>query len=326
MLTRLSTLALVLWVAQAHADGEKFYSVMGPDGGIQLIRSAGPEAAEPEVAENKAANKKPGRKRRQSADAPASPPAADAEGGASAAAQVGHEPAAVPVAAYDSDQYVDSESLDQALSQPVSKQRFYVINDGVGTQLNQMDGTALEASSVPVDTPDEEFQALAIQPAILRGDEATRALPGLTRCLSRERTQAMRLAGLGLPVSTLINKQTYVFLDDSRVVAGFHLEGEGLRTLLSESFSRRDRRPAFVTPQLAFLDEQGCLTRTLTGFFDRLYPATPRRHPALRADLLVHTGEAYLLVLAPESVQQKASAAAPYELSGYGQLQFTLRK
>lgn len=305
---------LVLLAALPAGAGERFYPVMGPDGRMQMIRSEAPEPA-PAASPSRSAETAPG-------TAPG--PARAADAGVDAAAD------AAGFAPYDSDIYADSESVEAAVArESAGKSRFYVIDDGMGSRLSEApeDAGVLLPPAWPV-LPTQETELSYPLPAALarlEGAAARERFPGLPACLSKERLGRMPAVESGQPATLVLNRGIYQFLDDSRLVEGYRVGGEGPRTLVLRSFSRTDRNPAFAHPHLAFLDEAGCLTRVVTGYFDRLYPSTDDRHTMVRGDVLVHTEEAWMLVLASRGSADIA-AALPYGYSPYGQLKFTLKK
>lgn len=324
----LGVLALLALVQAAEAE-EKFYSIVGPDGGVQIIRSTAEPDNEKPSASGKEERPEPSgdgastaAKKKTRKPGP-SAPAATAEGG----------PAAAAGAAYDSDEYADSEQLESPGARAGGKERFYIIQDGLGSQqVSDSDGESVYASdeegaAAPEDRPVQEFfrqvdEGMLVRPA----EEATKAFPLLPGCLGKAEIETARPIEPGAPETLVIGKETYVFLKDSRVAAAYRLGGAGLRTLVSSSFSRTDRKPGFVHPHLAFFDDRGCLSRVVSNFYESLYPASQRRHPMLKARLAVHAEETFMLVLLPRDGGGKTVAALPYEYSRLGQLKFTVKR
>lgn len=318
---------LLAMMAPAVAE-DRFYPIMGPDGRLQMIRSmpqsqastaaAGPSAATPGVA--------------ASGSAPASAVASESAPASAVA------PASAPTvgdaelpafAPYDSEHYADSEVLEQAADPDAGKKRFYSIDDGMGPRLNEFADDRDETGAPPVmvaaPVPEEPFYPVPSARRELDAAGATQRFPGLPACMPADSLESLQSVEPGLPATLVMDKGTYKFLDASRVVEAYHVAGAGLRTLVSRSYSRKDKKPAFAHPHLAFLAENGCVTRVVSGYYERLYPATSKRHSMLRADLTVHTEEAYVLVLAPRGSEEIASFL-PYGYSSYGQLKFTLKK
>lgn len=299
--------------SQAAAQEEKFYPVIGTDGRVQVITA--PADKEKEAKVRKAKQKK------TSAEPVAESLPSDGRKAA---------PSARAGAAYNSDEYVDSEILDNQDSGKLEKKRFYIIPDELGTQVNQ-DGMAFtptdESSPVFDDRPvEDKFRSIDELPEVLKGDLAVSALPGLPQCLGKDDFLKVKDMQVGEPESLLIDKAIYGFLKSPGVVAIYRLPGEGLRTVVASSFSRTDRKPGFVHPYLAFFDGQGCLTRVISNFYESLYPANQRRHPMLRANLALHAEETYMVVLVPKETQTKLVASLPYQYSRFGQLKFTVKK
>lgn len=311
MLPRRLTLCLALVLASAAAAaGESFYPIVGPGGGIEFIKSRpdGAGAGQPAPAAG-AAEPVP-------AASSSRPVAAD------------EAPASRPTGArYDSEEYVDSEELDSAW-QRGGRQRFYLIDDGMGRQTSHAgEGSVDAVADVPSQAPAAEEVSYPLQVAeeVLSAEAAQRRFPALPVCLDPKSRAAAKAIQVGFPAEVVLDRHTYAFLPDSRIVAVYRIGGAGLRNMEASSFSRRDRQPAFASPYLAFLDEQGCLTRVQRSPYQRLYPATTSRHPVLKAELAVHTEEAFMLVLASPAEAEKP-APLPYAPSSYGQLKFTLKK
>lgn len=309
---------------------ERFYTIMGPDGQVQVIRA--PEASD-----------------RPEEQAPGKPEAAggakeaakDKPRDAAAAAVVGASPADLPAEAgqatgfapYDSDAYAEVETVDQALEQEKEKdsKRFYLINDGVGIRVSEAGGEGggsdAEASSViaPPPQPASAYREIASAYEELPASAAAAAFPGLRECVAGARREEFRELVPGEPVGLLLNQQAYRFLDGSGAVEAYRVSGEGLRTVVVRTYSRTSRDPSYAEPALAFLGEDGCLTRMVSGYFDRRYPATDASHSGLRAEVTMHADDRYLLVMAiPE--HQPASAGRPFRISRFGQMKLTLKK
>lgn len=312
--------AAMLWVMAAGA-GERFYSIIGPDGKVQQVRGAADDDAESAPAAKGATAAGSAAVKGATAAVPAS--------GKAAAEMEAAESAALPHAPYDSGQYVDSEAVDAAVAPPAGQQHFYMIDDGSGPRVTEMGAGegAVETEAPVVTEPviEEPYDSLAAAFTELDPVAVARDFPALPACaVAADLKQAPVLAP-GAPVALVVDSAAYLFLEPSRVLATYRVEGKGPRTMVARSYSRKDRRPAFVHPRLAFLGEDGCLKRVLHGYFERRYQGTDRRHAMLRGDLIVHADEAWLLVLAPRK-DEKTVGEPPFPESGYGQLKFTLKK
>lgn len=295
---------------------ERFYPIVGPGGSITIIRS------------------------KENAEGVAAPDAspADAEGdkkdsstsgsGSGTAASTGTGTGKQSVAPYDSDEYTSSEKMEQMDKAGETRKRFYVIKDGMGEQHLGEEGEGVTASqplfqSVPVKA--EKFRTLPRSFLEVSRDAALSRHPGLAACQApKALKQAISLVA-GEVEGFVLDKNAYTFLDRQRVLAIYRVEGEGLRTLELRSYSSKDKSPAFAHPDLMFLDAGGCLTRAVSGYYERWYPATEKRHVMLGAEITVHTEESYVMVMAPIQSAQ-AAVATPFRESGTGQLQFTLEK
>jgi hypothetical protein len=73
-----------------------------------------------------------------------------------------------------------------------------------------------------------------------------------------------------------------------------------------------------VRPYLAVTDQDGCITRLLTGYFQYRYGATQSRHAMLEGSLIMHIGESYLLIILPDAKGMLSPTS--YPLSPDGQL------
>lgn len=310
---------LVLLAALPAAAAERFYPVVGPDGRVQMIRS--PEA---EASSGRGEASAP-----TGGEAAAAPVVGASAGGEEAALP---QPPVAGFAPYDSEQYADSEAVEAAIARErAEKKRFYVIDDGLGNRLSESGSGSEEGALSPVlaqPAPLLVEEPSYPVPSVFRqlpSAEARTRFPALPACLDRPRLAAAATVAPGLPASLVLHRATYTFLEDDRVVEVYRVGGNGPRTLVLRSYSRTDRNPSFAHPHMGFLDENGCLTRVVAGYYEHLFPRTDGRHAMLRGELLVHTEEAYVAVLASRSPAEIA-AALPYGYSPYGQLKFVLKK
>lgn len=322
MRARLAGGLLVLLQASAAGAEERFYPVVGPDGRIEMIRS-----------EDKSAAAAPARGDAPAADKPAANAPAQAEGGQGGQGGQGAEPPAVrplPHAAYDSDEYVDSEAMDSATTPAANgKRRFYTINDGMGIRTSESPA-AEEEQAAPAPPPrkasvPERWEAVVSGRRHWSGEEAVQAMPWLPRCLAASWLREQPLLGFADSVGVVVDRQDYAFLDGNRVLAGWQLEAGGLRTLALRSYSRKVRDAAYLDPRLAFLDAKGCVTRVEQGLFERRYAATDQRHGYLWGELVVHVDEGWVLLLAPPGDEPTAGKPS-WRASRLGQLKLTLKK
>lgn len=299
-------------VAGTCTANEKFYPIIGPDGNIQVIHGFDP------TTNSKSANPSKVDRAQNNNEAPSEIPL-----GGSKPTQDSDDTSVI--GKYDSESYIQSEVLDEAVARDKEKKKFYFINDVMGSRLNNVDESDDEFK-VSALVQHENYTSLRSKRISLDADEAVRRFPGLPRCLEENVAIDVGVVKMESPASLILNRQTYHFLPANRALALYRIEGRGLRTIVSGSFSRGDRKPAFVIPYLAFFDAHGCMTRLVYNYFDRLYPATDRTHPELEADLMVHSEESYLLVVAPSGKDSETVASLPYEPSEYGQLLFSLKK
>lgn len=317
----------VLWAVAAGA-GERFYPVIGPDGTIQQVRSESGDDADPDAGKKETATAAPAREAAPAAAASGSTGAAAAPRGGRGVVEPEAGKPSLPHAPYDSEQYVDSEAVDAAAASPASQQRFYMIDEGGGTRISEMEaeeGAGVDAPVLNAPVQEEPYESLPAAFTEVEAEAAAREFPELPACVAADDLEQAPSLVAGTPGTLLVNRAAYMFLAPSRVLATYRVEGDGPRTIVARSYSRKDRQPAFVHPRLAFLGKDGCLTRVLHGYFERRYQRTDRRHAMLRGDLLMHSQEAWLLVLAPRE-GDKTTGELPFLESGHGQLKFTLKK
>lgn len=305
---------VLLAMAPLAVAEERFYPIMGPDGQMQLIRSVEPAPAEKAPVPDAAAAGD-----RRDGAAPAAAPAAEPE----------PEPSAL--APYDSGSYADVEDVDRELARGEERKRFYLINDGMGARISEsgedagagLPEVAPQPSAVP--PPVGAYKELANRYEEFAAEGALRAFPALATCLGPERRGEARELAAGEPLGVVLNRQAYQFLDGSGAAEVIRVAEDGLRTVVLRSYSRTTRDPSFPEPALVLLGEDGCVTRLVMGYFDRFYPATDASHPALRAEVLLHADDRYLLVMAmPE--QSPDDPIRPFRLSRFGQMKLTLKK
>lgn len=317
---------LLLALAGLASAQERFYPVVGPDGRVRMIRG---ETTAP--AQDKAGGKESAVAAPSAPDKPvgaaagASAPAPDAAGKAEPGPDSG---AAVALAPYGSESYTDVEDIEGTTEEAGTPDRFYLIRDGSGQYITESRGEVGQAARPPAvaaPAPGQRFSSLPSQ--LLIDDEVSDAErpEGVPACLPAAELAAAPTAGVGAPVTVVVDRNSYVFMGPGKVAALVRLGESGMRTLVSRSYSAKDRKPAFLDPELLFLDAQGCVRRRVSGLYERRYGPTPRRHPMLRGELLVHADEEYVLVVAATG-SRRPVADSPYPVSSHGQLSFSLKK
>lgn len=312
------TIVFLLLVGSCAGAEDRFYPVIGAGGAMTVIHSSTSD------------DKKPSAGVDRKSLAPEEKHDAN-EGGLPAVAADTPEPTSgrskISTALYDSDSYTSSEDLDKAISTE-KKRRFYLINNILtGTQVEaDAEGVDKErgrlASSTIGSASDEGVLDLPKSTQVLTANEALKRIAGLRNCMAHP-ISGTDIAIDGVATTLVLNKQNYTFLDDSRVLEVYRLNGDGLRMLSARSYSTKDRRKAFASPLLALYDAQGCLVRVVTNYFDRFYMPTTKRHAGLGSNLIIHAEERFLAVVAPVAGLVLQSSA-PYESSATGQLTFSL--
>lgn len=313
---------LLLALAGLASAQERFYPVVGPDGRVRMIRG---EAAAPgqDKAETKDGAGEAAAAPGKAADG-AARPAVPAPAAAGAAEQEPRD----AVAPYGSESYTDVEDIEGTAEEAGTPDRFYLIRDGSGQYITESRGDGEQAARKPAvvaPTPEQRFSPLPSQ--LLVDDDVSDAErpEGVPACLPAAELAAAPTAGVGTPVTVVVNRNSYAFMGPGKVAAIVRLGESGMRTLVSRSYSAKDRKPAFLDPELLFLDARGCARRRVSGLFERRYDPTPRRHPMLRGELLVHADEEYVLVVAATGSRRPA-ADRPFTVSSHGQLSFSLKK
>lgn len=300
----------LLVLASVAAAEERFYPVIGPDGSVQMLRS--PAASGPAAS---------------GASPKATPPEPESEdAGEEGAEPVPAQGLAAPYAPYDSDEYVDSEKFEAAGKPREGGKRFYLINDGMGRHVDEPEGSPspVEAVAEPASRiAPARYTALTANR--LEGGAEALGIPAFPRCLdARARGDALLLdeeTARGL----VVDEPAWRFLPPTRMLAAYAVAGKGPRTLQVRSYARKDKAPSFFHPRLVLLAADGCVTRVLQGYFDRLYKATDKRHAMLQGDVLVHADEAFMVVVAPAD-GSAGDAQSPFREARQGQLKFTLKK
>lgn len=307
-------IAVMVLASTVSAGDEKFYPILGADGRVQVIKTPTDTdgSAKPKVA----TKAEPDRSLAQKIEPTAEATKADFR------AEVTD----------DSEEYVDSEALEkQQQSESSEKSRFYIVNDELGSHIDEGDGAndgpeeSVRAVTSTESGP-EDFRTVDEGLTVVATEDALAGLPGLPRCLDQEAISAAGDLAQNESEMLVIDKRTYSFLKAPGIAATYHLGGEGLRSIVASSFSKTDRKPSFLHPFLAFFDTQGCLIRVVGNFYESFYRATEKRHPMLKAGLTVHAEEAFMLVLMPGSDEIESVASLPYKYSRVGQLKFKLKK
>lgn len=302
-------------VAAFAAAEQRFYQVIDAQGNVQIIEMPASPAGKPAPS--------------RSSPTPPDTPAPD--GGRPAVPQpaVPVAPVAPAPAISDSnptadseDGYVDSEVLESTNFNPERKKRFYVLDDALGSRVEESDGTF---SSPVYSGPSDAAQPTGVTIASFTTtevetrdrDELANALGLEGGCLARKQLDKGVAIKRGQTASVVFDEKAKVFMRHGRIAAVVDVQGEGLRKLLLSSYSRKERAKEFFMPVLVFLNRDGCAVRMLSGsYFEREYGATKSRHPYVQGGIIMSSDEQYLVML----VGERASMSAPFPVAEFGEI------
>ena len=289
---------------------QRFYQVVDPDGHVRTIKVP----------------HEPG----QDAEMAASASAADDQQ-PDRASEPAHQSGALPMekespkkfAPYNGDVYLDSEHLESSQFNPEQKKKFYIINDGLGSRVEQSaagatetpemktveSGIAVGGMDLPLDR--EEIIDEASMKALL----ATSTLCVATQTLEQSKNL------LPKRLDTLIlDKKAWQYREPPGVGGAYRFSADGMKTLTLRSYARNERAPDFVSPALAMADDKGCIKRIVTGYFQSRYEATKAKHSMLEGEVTIHADEPYVFVILSE---YQRPADTSYQRSQFGQ--FSIR-
>lgn len=284
---------------------ERFYQVMDANGRIQTIREpvrSDEKSKQNDKAVVDSATMSSSQSQKQSA---ASPDAAVVE------------PSNAPYAAYDSDEYLDSGALDASHSKN-NKKHFYIVNDGAGQRIENMDGEAEEGrpTSAAIGA-DAEYVELRDNYMVLPNASALDVAAG---CLSEQQLGEAVVLSAGRLADVVFDKQLMSFVTPGQLMRTYHIDGQGLRTVLLRSYAKTDDDAAFVMPLVAFADAKGCILRVTNGYFQRYYPATKSKHSMLEANLVLHSDDVYIMIIMPMKHDEKSGIRPEYRISSLGRV------
>lgn len=225
--------------------------------------------------------------------------------------------AAPPEASGPDEDYIDSEELERSNFNPTRKKRFYLLNDGMGSRVEESDGQlsgAIENGPelFPQHT-EAPFRVFDASSAEITDAVALKALfKDQSVCLDNKGLQKATALGRGIPQSVPIDRKTWGFVGAGGVVEIFKVGGEGLRKLTLHSYAKSDKKPAFVMPVIALADDKGCIVRALANeYFEMWYAATKTRHHRLEGSLIMASAERFVIVLLPRQENVRNEAGFP---------------
>lgn len=323
---------LLLFSATALAVAEpRFYQVIDAQGRIQTIL-APDDKYEPEVPAKKIeppATKLPpvtsvpaGPQATQSSLPVVVPAATDSKAQAPSSGS-GIDVVNAPAEISDpEDDYIDSDELERLHFNPEQKKRFYLLDDGIGSRVEESDGEIMGSVENGPDLfpqkPEQAFRELhspsedIIDPAALEQLLSSKSL-----CLDKKSLKKAFALGKGVPQSSTIDHKTWVFIGGGGVVQAYKVGGEGLRKVTLNSYAKSDKSPMFVMPVIALADSKGCIVRVVTsGYFETWYAATKTRHHHLEGSLIMSSAERFLLVVLPKQINEQENTGFPLTNDG----------
>lgn len=319
MPARLVVCALLVLTVQVVEAEQRFYQVVGPDGRVRTLvddQSASPAPPETDSPSRPAGFL--GLKKLFGSKADVEKKVVPA---VPASQKVNQPPA--KWATYDSDEYLDSEILDSTSFNPEKKSNFYIINDGVRARVEERvsgdEGTHLIAPAQELSLPERAFIPLPDEYRELTAVSDMRALLDIdSLCLAAAQVKKAKVLKEGEVTGVQLDRQALNFVKPRQVLEVFRLDTDdgGMFTVMS--YAATERKPAFGRPVIAFADENGCVTRALTGYFQHQFEATKTRYSMLQAQFNLHPQETYVLVVVPETGAAHDDSA--YKLSRYGTL------
>lgn len=223
-------------------------------------------------------------------------------------------------AAYNGDDYLDSEHLEASGFNPEKKSRFYIVNDGLTSRVEENlepGSSALEKQSPqlepvregsPLPSEREEAIEAGLIKALLGRDQLCVDAESLKKAKSLVKSRSEDL---------LIDKRALQYQDSLGVLGAYKVSTEALVMLSLRSYAVAEKPPSFVSPMLAMADARGCIGRVVTGYFQTQYAATKAKHSMLQGAVTINPDEQYLLVI---PLKYKNTVDASFSRSAYGQL------
>lgn len=298
---KLRILVALLSVFSAQVDAQQFYQIVDPDGRIRMIESSSPKI-----------------------------PSSDAHSSGSPEQLENATPEAAPrtpamdlkVRELDGDAYMDSEQFERSGFNPEKKKRFFILHDGMGGRVEEVESGLPVAPVGPAFKRDqvEPYQALPDHlQSYAFADPRSRALLAGAECLPPEMPERVkRLSEPGKEHDVLLDRNAHLFVPAGGLVDAFRMPaGQVSRELLVQSYALRDRQPEFVSPIIALADKDGCVLRVVAGVFSRRYQATKSRHARVEGRLTLHTDERFVLIIMPAANTQQGEG---YAVSPYGRI------
>lgn len=220
------------------------------------------------------------------------------------------------------DDYIDSDELERLHFNPAQKKRFYLLDDGIGSRVEESDGEIMGSVENGPDLfpqkPEQSFRELHSLSVDITDPAALELLfSNKSLCLDKKSLKKAFALGKGVPQSSPIDHKTWVFVGGGGVVQAYKVGGEGLRKVTLSAYAKSDKSPMFVMPVIALADSKGCVVRAVTsGYFETWYAATKTRHHHLEGSLIMSSAEHFLLVVLPKQDNEQGDAGFPLTNDG----------
>lgn len=209
----------------------------------------------------------------------------------------------------DNETYLDSEILESTNFNPEKKKHFYVLEDGVGTRIQESDGqlTGVAEHSAPLFPKSKVAGGTILESSLIELTDpvAIQKLMGAhPLCMAQPEKKVTGVLSKGRSASVKVDSKTRQFLGVGSPLLVLRVEDEGLRKLKLTSYSVSERSPSFFMPVIAFADPAGCIIRAHPGgYFERRHEATKMRQHRVEGGFIMLSAEKYLLIVLPEKPQ-----------------------
>ncbi|MGH8493487.1 MAG: hypothetical protein ACRERR_10345 [Moraxellaceae bacterium] len=315
MKARGALLAMLFLMSAADAE-ERFYQVIDASGRVQTLREPAALAAPVNKAPPSPEIKKPSET--------AAKKSSQKEADKSKTLKVDD---VAPYAAYDGDEYLDSEVMDDShgMTKGQSKKKFYLVNDGVGQRVESMDGDAVEAQSSAASLSmmgAAEYVGLRDSYTQLSAENVSDIKSG---CLSEKQLGDAVTLVADERADVVFDKQLTNYVKAGQLVEIYRIGAGGVRTVSFRSYAKTDIDQSFIVPVVAFADASGCVKRVADGYFQRYYPATSTKHAMIEASLVLHSDDVYVLLVMPGTSDKRLAFRPEYRVSSVGRVSIKWR-
>lgn len=289
---RAATLAVGCLLSLPVVAEQRFYQFIDAQGHVQTVEAPLAEPATPP---------------QKSSVSPVEGRTESASPGHGSGVEMPPDAAPAPDSEQPEEEYVDSEVLERKDFNPSGKKRFYILEDGVGSRVEESSGP-LTGTTPELAPPIGETSAeprISLQDAVnevIDPDEIRRLLGRTTLCADKKSMKSISTLSLGGAQSASVDLKTWHFLGKGGALIKVRIPGEGLRKLKVTSYSKASKKPEFFIPFIAFSNEAGCIVRMIAdGYFEWQYGETKTRQARVEGSLIMSSEERYVFVMLPGS-------------------------